>query len=281
MDKILKTYEPDSLLKRGWISCLGEILQELKANRWLTYQLFKRDFLAFYRQSFIGVFWAVIMPIVSVAIFLILNRSGVFVVGNIRGPYLVYAVLGMAFWQLFSAGSIMSANALAKVGSMITQINVSKKALVISSYCQSIVSFLIQFLLALTLLVWYRASPGVGILLVPAAIIPLIIFTLGLGFVLSLLNSVARDIGNMLSMVVTFLMLLTPVVYAKPKKGLLMKITEYNPLYYMISGPRDLVTTGGISEWRGFLISAFASLAFFLLCLIAFHLAEARLAEKV
>jgi lipopolysaccharide transport system permease protein len=280
VDKILRTYEPDSLIKKGWISCLEEILRELRANRWLTYQLFKRDFLAFYRQSFIGVFWAGIIPIVSVVIFIILKRSGVFVAGSIKVPYLVYAISGMAFWQLFSAGSIMSANALAKVGSMITQINISKKALVISSYCQAIISFLVQFVLALVLLCWYRALPGVAILLVPVAIIPLISFTLGLGFVLSLLNSVVRDIGNMVSMIVTFSLLLTPVVYAKPQQGLLRKVTEYNPLYYMISGPRDLLITGGISEWRGFLVSTFGSLAFFLLCLVAFHLAEPRIAEK-
>jgi len=55
----ITTYEPDNSLKKGYLSIFKEIFNEIKKNRWLTYQLFKRDFFAIYKQSFIGVFWAV------------------------------------------------------------------------------------------------------------------------------------------------------------------------------------------------------------------------------
>jgi len=84
MSEIITTYEPDNSLKKGYLSIFGEIYDELKRSKWLTYQLFKRDFLAVYKQSFIGILWALIIPLVSVGTFIILDRSGVFTIGDIK-----------------------------------------------------------------------------------------------------------------------------------------------------------------------------------------------------
>lgn len=120
--------EPDNSIKKGYLSIFREIFDELKENRWLTYQLFKRDFLTLYKQSFIGIMWVFIFPLVSVGTFVILKRSGIFTFGDINVPYPVYAILGVAFWQLFAAGLISTSNSLVKAGSMIVKINFSKKS---------------------------------------------------------------------------------------------------------------------------------------------------------
>ncbi len=281
MDKNITTYEPDNSLKKGYLSVLNEIFREIRENRWLTYQLFKRDFSATYKQSFFGIFWALIMPVISVGTFIVLKQSGLFSVGEISVPYPIYAVLGLAFWQLFSSGLISSSSSLVKAGSMITQINFSKKSLVFAAAGQSILSFAIQFILVIILFLFYGITPSIAIALVPLIIIPLLLLTLGLGLILSILNGVVRDVGNVLGLLLTFLMFLTPVLYAKPRMGILTNITKYNPLYYLISGSRDLVLTGAISEPKGFLISVVASSAIFAVCLLVFHLTETRIAERV
>ncbi len=281
MNKTVTTYEPDNSLKKGYLSIFREISNEIKKNRWLTYQLFKRDFFAIYKQSFIGVLWAFIIPLVSVGTFIILNRSGIFNIGDIDVPYPIYAILGIAFWQLFATGLIAGSNSLVKAGSMIVKINFSKKSLVMASAGQSIISFLVQCILVGILFACYRITPSIAILLIPIVIIPIMLLTLGLGFILSLLNGVFRDIGNILSVLVTFLMFLTPVLYTKPTTGILVPITKYNPLYYLISAPRDLVLMGTISEGKGFLISSILSLVIFVVCLVVFHLTETRVAERI
>ena len=281
MSEIITTYEPDNSLKKGYLSIFSEISNEIKKNRWLTYQLFKRDFFALYKQSFIGVLWAFIIPLVSVGTFILLNRSGVFSIGDINVPYPIYAILGMAFWQLFSTGLITSSNSLVKAGSMIVKINFSKKSLVIASAGQSIVSFMIQLTLVIILFIYYKIAPSTAILLIPLFMIPIMLLTLGLGFIFSLLNGIVRDIGNILSILMTFLMFLTPILYAKPSTGILARITNYNPLYYLTSVPRQLVLTGTISEWKGFLISSVISVFIFVICLIVFHLTETRVAERI
>ncbi len=281
MNLTITTYEPDNSLKKGYLSIFRDILSELNRNRWLTQQLFKRNFLAMYKQSFIGIFWAILLPLISVGTFIILNRSGIFSVGDIGVPYPIYAVLGIAFWQIFSTGLIASSNSLVLAGPMIVKINFSKKSLVIASAAQSIISFLIQFILVCILFICYSYLPNIKILFFPILLIPLILITLGLGFILSLLNGIFRDIGNILSILVTFLMFLTPVLYAKPKIGILAPITRYNPLYYLISAPRDLILTGAIPEWKGFLVASIISFVVFIVCLVGFHLTETRVAERI
>jgi lipopolysaccharide transport system permease protein len=281
MTETITTYEPDNSLKKGYIFIFSEIFNELRRNRWLTYQLFKRDFFAIYKQSFIGVFWALIIPLVSVGTFIVLNQSGIFNIGDIDVPYPIYAILGMAFWQLFATGLFASSNSLVSAGGMITKINFSKKSLVIAATGQSIVAFLIQLAFVAILFVYYWIAPSIASLLVPIIIIPIMLFTLGLGFILSLFNGVVRDIGNMLSLFLTFLMFLTPVMYAKPTTGILATLTNYNPLYYLILAPRDLILTGTITEWKGFLISSILSVIVFMVCLVVFHLTETRVAERI
>jgi lipopolysaccharide transport system permease protein len=275
------TYEPDNSIRKGYRSVFTEIISELKENRWLIYQLFKRDFYATYKQSFIGIFWALIIPLASLATFVILNRSGLFSVGKINVPYPIYAILGLSFWQLFSTGLVASSNSLVKAGSMITQINFSKKSLVIASAGQSIVSFSIQFVFLMALFLYYQFTPNITILLIPVIILPILLLTFGLGLLLSIVNGVIRDVGNVVSLLMTFLMFLTPVLYARPETGILAKITNINPLHYLISGGRNLVLRGTISEPQGFLISSLFSVLIFVLCLIIFHLTETRICERV
>ncbi len=281
MEDNIKVYIPDNSIKKGYGPLLGEIFRELISNRWLTYQLFKRDFSALYKQSFMGIVWVFVLPLFSVMTFVVLNRSGVLHIGEVPAPYPVYAVLGIAFWQLFSGGLVASTNSLVEAGQMIKIINFSKKSLVIAATGRAMVAFLIQMVIAGVFLGCYRFMPHRESLWVPLALIPLVLFTWGFGFLFSLLNAVMRDVGNALSMLMTFLMFLTPVLYAKPEAGLLSRVSDWSPLYHLVSAPRDLVLTGRISDWKGFCISSLFSTFVFVISILVFHLTETRITERV
>lgn len=277
----IAVYEPDNSIKNGYLSLMGEIKRELSSNWWLIRQLFLRDFLAMYRQTLLGFLWAVLLPLASVGTFIVLNQSGVLSVGDIEFPYPIYAIFGLAFWQLFATGMMACSNSLVNAGSMIRKINFSKKALVISSMGQCIVPFIIQLILLAGLFVYYHEVPSVAILLVPAMMIPILLMTLGLGFMFSILNGIARDVGNILSVIITFMMFLTPILYARPTSGLLSTITQFNPLYYLVAGPRDIALSGAFDSLLGFALSAALSFVVFIVCLVVFHLTESKIAERI
>jgi len=164
---------------------------------------------------------------------------------------------------------------------MIVKINFSKKSLVIASMGQSIVSFLVQLSLITILMIYYRILPSSGIFMLPIGAFIIIVLTCGLGLMFSLINAVVRDIANVLPIFITFMMLLTPVLYAKPKTGILLTITKYNPLYYLVSMPRNFILLGASSLLKGYLIAAGISFVVFIISLIAFHLTETRIAERI
>lgn len=281
MTKTLTVYEPDNALKKGYLNIFREIGRDLKNNRWLTWQLFKRDFLAAYRQSFIGILWAFIIPIVSVSTFIILTQAGIVNEGDITVPYPIYAVLGTALWSLFSAGLSGCSNSLVSAGAMVTKVNFSKKSLVMASMGQAIVSFLIQLFLVIILFFIYGFIPDISILLAIPFIIPIILLTLGLGFFVAIFNGVVRDAGNIITLFVTFLMFLTPIYYALPESGILMQMASINPLYYLTSMPRELMLTGTISNWVGYAVSVLFAVALFIIGLMIFHLTETRVTERI
>jgi lipopolysaccharide transport system permease protein len=210
-----------------------------------------------------------------------LNRSGVLNIGNIGVPYSIYALLGMTFWQFFSAGLVACSNSLVNAGPMILKINFSKKSLVIASAAKAIVPFIIQIIMVGVFFIGYGKAPHIMSLLIPIFVIPLILFTIGLGFLASLLNGIIRDIGNIISILLTFLMFFTPVLYAKPQIGILATLTKYNPLYYLVSTPRDLVLKGLVLEWQGYVVVCLISIILFVVCLFVFHLTEKRVAERI
>jgi lipopolysaccharide transport system permease protein len=274
-------YFPDKSIKQGYPSLFKEMFRELINSRWLTRQLFIRNFSALYRQSLLGIGWALIIPLITVGTFIFLNTSGVFNMGDMTIPYPLFAVAGMALWSIFSVGLTLSANSLVNVSAMITKINFAREPLVISAVVQGIIPSLIQIVIVFVLFACYQIVPPLTVLLVPFAVIPLFFLTLGLGFIVSLINTVLRDAGNMISLVVMFLLFLTPVLYVKPPSGLAAVASHYNPWYYLLSVPRDLLLFGGTVEWPGYLYSALFSFVIFFICWTAFHLTEARIAERI
>ncbi len=274
-------YYPDKTIKQGYLSLFKEMAGEVKKSRWLTWQLFLRNFNALYRQSVLGIFWALLIPLISVGTFIYLNASGVFDTGEMIVPYPLFAIAGVALWQIFSMGVTLGAGSLVNASSMVTKINFPREPLVVSAVIQGIIPSIIQIVVVLILFVVYQIVPPVTILLVPFLLIPILMLTLGLGFIMALINGVFRDVGNSISVLVTFLMFVTPVLYLKPDSGIAVTVSNYNPLYYLVSLPRDLMLLGTSSEWPGYIYSVLFSFVLFLICWMAFHLTETRIAERI
>lgn len=275
-------YEPDNVIRKGRLNIFREIYKDIIDNRGLTFQLLKRNIYGLYKSSFMGIAWAFIIPIISVLTFVFLNMAGIINLGDINLPYAIYAVVGLMFWQIFSTGIVEATNSLVSGGSMIVKINFSKKSLAFASFGRPFISFLVQLILFVILCVWFGFIPSYMICLLILLIIPISLLTLGIGLILSILNSITRDISNFLSVAMSFIMFLTPVLYARPNiGGFLAFFYRFNPLVYLINVPRDLVLFGYSQDIIPFLITSIFSVILFGIALIIFHVAEIRIAERV
>ncbi len=267
---------------KGWgFSVWQEMLAELIDSRELTWRLFLRNFTARYRQTVLGFLWALIMPLMTVATFVFLNRAGILNIGEVDIPYPAYALLGLSIWQIFAGGIRSCSNSIVAGGSMVVKINFPKECLVLSSFGEALVETMVRLVLAAAVFAFYKVVPAWSVLLFPFALIPLFLFTLGLGFILSLMNAVFRDIANVVSLASTFLLFVTPVLYPEPKVAFFKTFTSMNPLAVLVCGPRDLVVKGYLTQPDLYVFYSIMSLLLFIVSWRLFHLAEIRIAERI
>lgn len=258
------------------------IIRELSQSRWLIWQLFLRDFTAGYKQYLLGFLWIVVVPFASLVTLLMLKNSGIFSFGELSVPYPVFALAGISFWQLFAVSLVGASNSMVNAGHLIGKINFCRKGLVLAALGQGLVSFLIQVAFLAAVIAYYHVPLSVGAAVgVLFALIPLVLFTLGLGFILSVLTVVVRDISAILSMMLAFLMVVTPVLYQRPVSGILAVLTRFNPLYYLVCGCREILLGGSAVSWKGFAAASLCAVALFVCGILFFHVSESKIAERV
>jgi len=274
-------YCPDRVLTLGFLPIWREIFSQLRQSRELIWRFFLRDFRAKYRQSFLGLTWAVLNPLITVGVFVFLNKSGIFNLAKSDIPYPAFALVGLTVWALFSTGLTACSNSIISAGSMISKINFPKSSLVIASMGQALVEFTVRICLTIIVFIIFKVTPAWTVIFFPLAAIPIFLLTLGLGFFLALLNGVFRDTANIAILLTTFLLFMLPILYPAPETGWLALVNHWNPLAHLVITCRELVFTGSISNPAGFLISSFFALFVFLLFWRFFHIVEPKIAERV
>jgi len=275
-----REYHP--LMTVGWgPSVWREMWRELLESRGLTWRLVLRDVSARYRQSVLGIVWALILPLIAIGTFLFLSRTGLFNVGETEVPYVAFALVGVTLWQIFAGGLPLCANSIVTAGSMVARINFPKECLVLAALGQTMIDLMLRTALVAAVFVLYQVTPAVTVILLPLAVLPIIFLTLGVGFVLSMLNALARDIEKVLAPLLNFLLFATPVLYPAPESGVFAAVNRWNPLAILIDGARDLVIAGHISSPGRYAAAAGLSLVVFALGWRVFHLVEPRMAERV
>ncbi|MCK4819164.1 ABC transporter permease [bacterium] len=255
---------------------------ELLLARELIWRLFVRDFSAKYRQSALGFLWALIMPLVTVGMFIGMNNAGILNIANVGIPYPLYAIIGLTIWSFFTVGLTASSQAITGAGSMVVKINFPKVALLFAATGQTIVDFFIRaVLIGLTFMHYGIAPNWIGLGLGLISIIPLYLFMTGIGFVLSLAAAVVRDVANFLNLGLMAFMLLTPVVYPIQGEGLLAKANLWNPLNYFVNVPRDFIVKGHTDYLIEFAYVSSLSLVVFYIGWRLFYLAQTKIAERI
>lgn len=279
-DEVL-VYEPDRQIKMGFLPAWKEMLDELLRSRELIWRLFLRDFQAKYRQSVLGISWAVINPMVTLGVFVFLNNAGILNIGSTKIPYVAFALVGLSVWVIFSNGLTVCANSIIQGGSIVVKIRFPLISLPVAAFGQALVELLIRLGLVAIVFAILGISPAWTTIFLPLAVLPIVFLTLGLGFFLALFGAVFRDIPNIVTLITTFLLFLFPVVYPAPKSGLFALINNWNPLSHLIIGSRDLVISGYFSSPMGFFWSSVFSVFVFLLSWRFFHLVETKIPERI
>lgn len=281
MKQEIKIYSPDNIYKQSLLNIFKEMASNITENYELVWRLFSKDVKAKYKQSILGPAWVVIMPFATIATFLLLNMSGVISIRNLPVPYPIYGFLGISLWTLFSQGLTLTTDSIPAAAAMIGKTNTPKEVFVITALGQTVVDFCVRILLLFLIYLIYKRSPSLWILVFPLYTLPLFLFTLGLGFFTSVLNTIFRDTIHIVSIALNFLIFLTPIMYTFPEGGILAFLNSYNPLFFLIQTPREIIISGKIYSPIEFFLSTLFALFVFIGGWLLFYRAEARLTERI
>src|SRR5438093_5978228 len=238
------------------------------ADLWRYRELFLilawRDISVRYKQTIIGVAWAVIRPFLTMVVFTVifgriarLPSSGT--------PYALMVFAAMLPWSLFSTALGEASNSLIGNERLISKVYFPRLIIPAATVVTAFVDFLISFVILLGLMLYYRFAPGWNILLLPVFIVMALLASLGPGLWITALNVKYRDFRYVIPFLVQFGLYVSPVGFSSsvvPENWRLPY--SLNPLVGVIDGFRWCIL-GGTSPiyWPSFALSL-AIIALFL-----------------
>jgi lipopolysaccharide transport system permease protein len=240
-------YTPDSALRHP-VRLIREMFTDLLASRELAWRLFVRDISAKYRQSMLGYVWAFLPPIAGTFTFSLLNGSGILTTGTTNVPYPAYVMIGTLLWQVFADAISSPIRTVTASKAMLAKINLPREAILLSGVLEILFNFLIRLVLLVVLLVYYQIVPPVTAPLALAGVLAILCLGLMIGILLTPAGILYTDVGQALTVVLSFLMFFTPVIYTPPSGGTLGLLTKLNPVSPLIVVSRDWLVTGRTTQ---------------------------------
>jgi lipopolysaccharide transport system permease protein len=234
----------------------GQYFRDLWRYRELFYFLAWRDVAVQYKQTAIGVAWALLRPLLSMIIFTI-------VFGKIArlpsqgAPYPVLVFAGMLPWQFFANGLMASSGSLLINAAMISKVYFPRVVIPASAIIVAFVDFLVSLGVLAGLMIWYQIAPTWRILALPAFVLLASGAAFGGGLWFSALTAKYRDFAYVVPFLVQFGLYLSPVGFVSgviPTSWRLLY--SLNPLVGVIDGFRWVVLGGAFRiYWPGLLLS--------------------------
>jgi lipopolysaccharide transport system permease protein len=230
--------EPGRMAQNYW--------RDLWRYRELMYFLAWRDISVRYKQTIIGIAWALIRPALTMLVFVGFRRLAGFPPSSIPEPILVFvAVLP---WQFFSSALSESSGSLIGSANIISKVYFPRLIIPCSTVVTSLVDFLITLGLLILLLLWYGFLPSWHIIFLPIFLLLAFCLSVGLGFLFAALNVEYRDFRYIVPFIVQFGLFVSPIAFSTsnvPENW--RPVYALNPMVGIIDGFRWSILGGSTS----------------------------------
>jgi lipopolysaccharide transport system permease protein len=222
----------------------GQYWRDLYRYRELFYFLAWRDVLVRYKQTVIGVLWAVLRPFLTMVVFVfVFSRIAKLPAEGV--PYPVMVFTAMLPWQLFATSLSEGSGSLVSNANLISKVYFPRLIIPASAVIVSFVDFAISATLLLLLMIWYHVWPTLQLLALPLFTLLALIASTGAGLWLAALNVQYRDFRYVVPFIVQFGLYLSPVGFTTaiiPEKWRLLY--SLNPMVGVIDGFRWSISGG-------------------------------------
>mgnify|MGYP001773041564 CR=1 FL=1 len=263
---------------KGWAALN---LRDLWHYRELLYFLTWRDIKVRYKQTVIGVGWAILQPLLTMVVFTIFFGK----IANIPSegiPYPIFSYSGLLLWTYFSSSVSNSGNSLVGSSNLITKVYFPRLIIPLSSTLAGIVDYFIALCILVLMMLFYGIFPNPSIILLPIVILLASISATGFGLWLSALNVKYRDVRYAIPFFIQLLLFVTPVIYpvtALPER--FRWLLALNPISGVIDAHRACILGYKSVDWPALGISTVVGLVIFITGLFYFRRTERFFADVI
>jgi ABC-type polysaccharide/polyol phosphate export permease len=244
-------------------------MKHLFQYRDLVWALVARELKVRYRRSSIGFLWTMLQPLLTMLVLsLVFSSIFRFKIQN----YPVYALAGILFWNFFSQSIVSAMNSLRGNAQLLTKLPIPKAVFPLATTISGVINFLFALvpLFALLLVTGHPLKPA--LLFLPVAILLSALFTLGAGLLLSPLAAFFSDIVELVGVLMTLLMYMTPIFYPMsivPEH--LRWLVRFNPVRSILEVFRDPIYWGKIPPFSHLSVALAIALLALLLGVLSFR----------
>lgn len=193
----------------GWISLN---LAEVWRYRELLYFLTWRDVVVRYKQTALGASWAIIQPVMTMAVFsLVFGRLSSMPSDGV--PYPLFSFAALVPWTFFANGLTQSSNSLVGSANLIQKVYFPRLMIPAASVLGGAVDFALAFVVLLGMMAYYGIAPTLNVLWLPLFVLLAVVTALGVGLWLSALNVRFRDVRYVVPFITQFWLFATPIAY--------------------------------------------------------------------
>ncbi|HBH71677.1 MAG: ABC-2 type transporter [Parcubacteria group bacterium GW2011_GWC1_42_11] len=258
-----------------------EDIKEIWRYKELLYFFTWRDFKVRYKQTFIGILWAIFQPFMTMVVFSVFF-GGLLRVSSDGVPYPIFVYTGLLFWQFFSSALSDTSGVLISNQAIITKVYFPRLILPLSSVATKLVDFAIAAVILGGMMLYYGFTPDLmSIVVIPILLVITFMAAVGGGLFLAAVNVKYRDVRFILPFFIQLLLFLTPVIYPASVAGKYSWILAFNPMMGVIQNARAVLLGTAPINWMLISISFAATALLLIVGTIYFKKVERYFADIV
>lgn len=255
--------------------------KEIWQYKELLYFFTWRDIKVRYKQTVVGILWALFQPFMTMVVFTIFF-------GNLAKmpsdgiPYPIFVYTGLLLWQFFSGALSSTSSCLISNQGIITKVYFPRLLLPISSTVTKFVDFSIASTILVGMMIYYGYTPNlIGLLILPLLLLITFMAAVGSGLFLASINVKYRDVRYVLPYFIQMMLFVTPVIYPASITGKYSWILALNPMTGVIKAARAALLGNAPINWTLLAISGITCLIVLIIGIIFFKKTERYFADIV
>lgn len=225
--------------RTGIFKTLKKIGREFSVAHALGLRFADRNIRARYRQSVLGVIWALVPPLVTAAIWIFLHQKNIVTLNHTGSNYALFVITGTMLWSVFASAVTMPIQTIQANAHILVKINFPRESLVITAFYEILFNTIIAMTIIAAELIVFKVPVTVHSLLFFPALIVLILLGMCFGLMILPFALLYKDVQFALPTFLQVAMYATPVVYATANYSGVLKILSFNPVSPALTMARD------------------------------------------